>query len=42
MNTVRWYSSDELFRTPLTLWPYMVAFSEEEQLTVPELNEKVR
>jgi hypothetical protein len=42
MNTVRWYSSDDLFRTLHTPWPYIVHFAEEEQLTMPGLNDKVK
>jgi hypothetical protein len=41
MSTVRWYSSEDLFATLLTLWPYMVGFARKEQWDMPELTEKV-
>jgi hypothetical protein len=41
MSTVRWYSSEDLFTTLLTLWSYMVEFARKERWDMPELNEKV-
>jgi hypothetical protein len=41
MSTVRWYSSEDLFATLLTFWPYMVEFAIKERWDMPELNEKV-
>jgi hypothetical protein len=41
MNIVRWYSSEDLFPTILTLWPYIVEFARKERCDMPELNEKV-
>jgi hypothetical protein len=41
MSTVRWYSSEDLFATLLTLWLYMVEFATKERWDMPELNEKV-
>jgi hypothetical protein len=41
MSTERWYSSEDLFATMLTLWPSMVEFARKEQWDMPELNEKV-
>jgi hypothetical protein len=41
IGTVRWYSSEDLFATLLTLWPYMVEFARKEQWDMPELNEKL-
>jgi hypothetical protein len=41
VGTVRWYSSEDLFATLLTFWPYMVEFAGSEGWDMPELNEKV-
>jgi hypothetical protein len=38
MSTVCWYSSEDLFATLLTLWPYMVEFARKERWDMPELN----
>jgi hypothetical protein len=41
MSTMRWSSSEHLFATLLTLWPYMVEFAKKERWDMPEFNEKV-
>jgi hypothetical protein len=41
-STVRWYSSNAVFSALLRLWDHMVAFAQQEHLTVDELDEQVK